>query len=185
MNRQVKMGAILSYLSLVISALLALIYLPWMVSVIGKSNYALYTLSLSIISIFMVDFGLSIATSRFIAKYIAEGNNYKINDFVCTVETLYTIISFVIFIMLVICYYFLDRIYTGLSPEELETLKMLYIIVMIYSVVSFPCMPFSGILSAYEKFIELKICDLFQKTLVSILTVISLLNGGGVKAHRG
>lgn len=182
MGKQIKIGAIISYLSLIINTILALIYLPWMVSVIGKADYALYSLSLSLISIFMVDFGLSAAVSRFIAKYNAEGQENKVDQFIRTVETLYTIIASVILIALIIFFIFIERIYTGLSSEEIATFKMLYIIVMVYSIVSFPCMPFTGILNAYERFIELKICDLAQKLLHTILTVICLLLGGDVKA---
>lgn len=182
MGKQIKIGATISYLSLIVNTLLALIYLPWMVSIIGRQDYALYSLSLSLISIFMVDFGLSAAVSRFIAKYNAERQEEKVNTFIRTVETLYLIITSVILIILIVFFFFLDKVYTGLSSDEIQTFKMLYIIVMLYSVVSFPCMPFSGILNAYERFIELKICDLVQKLLAAILTVACLLIGGGVRS---
>ena len=182
MSRQIKVGAIISYFSLAINTLLAFIYLPWMISVIGKSDYALYSLAFSLISIFMIDFGLSAAVSRFITKFNAEGQTEKVNSFLQTVETLYTIISSVIFFVLIVFYFFIERIYTGLSATEIHTFKMLYIVVMIYSIISFPCMTFPGILNAYEKFIELKICDLTQRLLSAFLTIICLISGGGVRS---
>ena len=104
MGKQIKIGAVISYLSLFINILLSLIYLPWMVRIIGKQNYALYSLALSLISIFMVDFGLSAAVSRFIAKYKAEGQEHKVADFIGTVETLYVVIATVIFGVLIVFY---------------------------------------------------------------------------------
>ena len=181
MGKQIKIGAIISYLTLFINTLITLIYLPWMVSVVGKENYALYTLATTLISIFMVDFGLSSAVSRFIAKYNAEGKENKINEFIGTVESLYTIIGACIFAILLVFYFFLDRVYTGLSTEEIRIFKSLYIIVALYSIISFPCMPLSGILNAYEKFIQLKLCDLSQKILATLLTICCLFIGGGVR----
>ena len=68
-NKQIKIGAILSYLSIGINIIAGLIYTPWMVDTIGKSDYGLYTLSNSLITLFLVDFGLSSAVSRYVAKY--------------------------------------------------------------------------------------------------------------------
>ena len=46
---QVKMGAILSYFAMAVNIIVGLVYTPWMVRIIGQSNYGLYTLSLSLI----------------------------------------------------------------------------------------------------------------------------------------
>ncbi len=72
-SRQIMMGAIISYLALGINILASLFYLPWMVSMIGKSGYALYTLATSFISPIMLDFGVSDSVSRFVSKYNADG----------------------------------------------------------------------------------------------------------------
>ena len=77
-NKQIKIGAIISYLTIIFNLLLTLLYIPWMVGKIGKSDYALYTLSISLISIFMMDFGISAAVARFLAKFKAEGRNDEI-----------------------------------------------------------------------------------------------------------
>lgn len=181
-NKQIKYGAVISYGGLMINIILSLIYTPWMVTQIGKSNYALYTLATSFISIFIMDFGLSSSVSRFVAKYRAEGSNNKINIFVSTIFRLYIFVSLLIAIVLIILFFFLDKIYVGLTADELSTFRVLYIIVAINSIVSFPCMPFSGIISAYEKFIQLKFCELFQKLFSVALIVCALLLGMGVTA---
>ena len=68
--KQVKIGAILSYLSIALNIITGLIYTPWMISQIGKSQYGLYTLANSLITLFLIDFGLSSATSRYIYRII-------------------------------------------------------------------------------------------------------------------
>ena len=49
-NQQIKYGAILSYIGIVVYILIGLLYTPWMIKVIGKNDYGLYTLAYSVMS---------------------------------------------------------------------------------------------------------------------------------------
>ena len=80
-SKQLRIGIVLSYLAIGINILSGLIYTPWMLSKIGDSDYGLYTLATSIISIFTIDFGMSAAVARFVAKYRVEGQQDKIDRF--------------------------------------------------------------------------------------------------------
>lgn len=180
-SRQIKAGAVISYIALAINILASLIYLPWMVGMIGKSNYALYTLASSFIALFMLDFGLSSTVSRFVAKYNAEGRTDAINEVISTVMWLYIIIDAIIFTVLGVLYFFVGRIYSGLTVEEIHVFKQLYLIVALYSIVSFPFLPLSGILNAYELFIQQKCAELFNKLFSILLIVLALLRGGDVR----
>ena len=71
-NSQIKKGAIISYFSIIFNIIVGLIYTPWMIKLIGKSDYGLYVLANSFLAYFLVDFGLSQSITRFISKYIAE-----------------------------------------------------------------------------------------------------------------
>lgn len=179
-RNQIKYGALISYATLIINSVSSLIYLPWMVAIIGKSNYGLYTLANSFISLFLIDFGLSASVARFLSKYNAEGNKEKVHIFVSTVERLYLIIDLFILVALIVLYFCVGNIYSGLSREEIEQFRALYIVVAVYSLISFPCISFSGILNAYEKFVQQKLCELFSKLVSIFLTVIALLLGGNV-----
>ncbi len=177
-SNQIKIGAILSYLSIGINIIAGLIYTPWMVGTIGKSDYGLYTLSNSLITLFLVDFGLSSAVSRYVAKYRAEGRQDKVDNFLGAVYKLYLIIDAVIFAALVIVYFCIDSIYVKLTPAELEKFKVVYLISASFAVINFPFVTFNGILNSYEEFIPLKLADVIYRILLVALTVITLLFGG-------
>ena len=106
-GKQIKIGAIFSYISIFINILSALIYTPWMLSHIGESDYGLFTLAHSLITLFLLDFGISAAVTRFISKYKAQGEQEKINQFLGVVYKLFIIISAVIFVVLFALYFFL------------------------------------------------------------------------------
>lgn len=179
-NKQIKYGAVISYLTILFNLVVTLLYTPWMVGKIGQSNYALYTLSTSLISIFLMDFGISSSVARFIAKYKTEGRDDEISRFLGVVYKLYLLISLVIFIVLTAVYFLIEKIYSGLSVEEINVFKKLYIIVAGYSIVSFPFMPLDGVLNSHEKFIQLKICGLVQKSVSIVLIVLALFLNLGV-----
>lgn len=177
-SNQIKIGAILSYLSIGINIIAGLVYTPWMVDTIGKSDYGLYTLSNSLITLFLVDLGLSSAVSRYVAKYRAEGRQDKVNNFLGAVYKLYLIIDAVIFIALIIIYFCIDSIYVKLTPAELGKFKVVYLISASFAVINFPFVTFNGILNSYEEFVHLKLADVIYRILLVALTVITLLLGG-------
>lgn len=181
-SKQIKLGALLSYFAIAFNIIAGLIYTPWMITKIGQDNYGLYTLATSLITLFVMDFGMSAAVTRFVSKYNAEENQQKVNDFLGLVYKIYLAIDAVIFAALVVVYFFIESIYGNLSATEIETLKTLYIIVGLFSVVSFPFTNLNGILTSYERFAELKICDLFHKIFIIFAMVVALLLGYGVHA---
>ncbi len=179
---QIRTGAILSYIGLGINILIGLIYTPWMIHSIGQDNYGLFTLAMSIISLFVFDFGLSSAVTRYIAKYLAEGRPQKANDCLGLAYKLYLFIDFILFLILLAVYFFIPEIYESLSDEEIQKFKIVYIIASVFSVVSFPFIPLNGVLNASEKFIQLKLCELANKLIIVVAMSICLVLGYGLYA---
>ena len=71
---QLKIGAFLSYVVLALQNLVNLLYTPFMLRVMGKSEYGLYSIAASIVAYLTVlDLGFGNAIVRYTAKYKAEG----------------------------------------------------------------------------------------------------------------
>ena len=181
-SKQIKWGAVLSYLSLTINIITGLLYTPWMVASIGESQYGLYTLANSVITLFLVDFGLSSATGRYLSKYNAEGDHARAEQFLGMVYKLYLIIDAIILMILLGVFFFMDRIFLKLTTVELEQFRVVFAISAIFSVVNFPFVTFNGILTAFEKFVPLKIADLLYRVCNIGFTVIALMLGYGLYA---
>lgn len=181
-SKQIKLGALMSYFAIAFNMIAGLIYTPWMISKIGQSNYGLYTLATSLITMFVIDFGMSAAVTRFVSKYNAAGNQEAVNNLLGIVYKLYMLLDAVIFTVLLVVSFFLETIYSNLSSADLETFKILYLIVGLFSIISFPFTNLNGILTAYEQFVGLKLADLFHKAFIIIAMVIALLCGYGVLA---
>lgn len=179
-SQQIKYGAVLSYLGIVVYILVGLLYTPWMIRVIGKDDYGLYTLAYSIVALFIFDFGISAAIQRFVAKYLAEGNKEKVNNCISLVYKLYIYIDIAILIILSAVYFLIPYIYRELTAIQISRLEVVFVMAGLFSVISFPFIPLNGILSAHEKFVQLKTCDLLSKVLTVGINVVCLYLGGGL-----
>lgn len=177
---QIKFGAIISYIALFVNVLIGLLYTPWLISTIGKSDYGLYTLALSIISLLAFDFGLGNATTKFITQYLAEKNQEKVDNLLGLIYKLYIGIDILLLLVFTGIYFFLPEIYTGLNENEISRFSVVFLIAAVFCLISFPNIPQNGILKSYEKFVQVKSCDLFNRVFIVITMSVCLLNGFGL-----
>jgi O-antigen/teichoic acid export membrane protein len=181
-SKQIKLGAIMSYFTIAFNIIAGLIYTPWMVRQIGQSDYGLYTLAISFISLFALDFGLGSAVSRFLSVYKANGNKDRAKKFLGITYKLFFIITAIFFGVLFVIYLQLENIFIQLTPLEISKLKVIFSIAGLYSVIAFPFNTLNGILIANERFLFTKFTGLIHKALIVLLMVISLLLGYGLYA---
>lgn len=177
-GRQIKLGALFSYLAIGFNILAGLIYTPWMVRSIGISDYGLFTLAGSLISVFLVDFGISSAVTRFVSNYNSRNDQEGINNFLGIVYKLFFIIDLIILFVFCIVYFNIENIFLQLTAQELVRFKIVYIIAAVFNLVSFPFITLNGILTAYEEFVPMKFVDLLNKIMTVITTFVALIAGG-------
>lgn len=181
-QEQIRYGGVISYVLVAINIVLGLIYTPWILKELGSSKYGVYTLACSLIALFLMDFGMSAAVTRFLALYRAEGEPEKARGFVGTVCRLYLILMAAIGCALTVVYFNIERIYKNLTADELYDFKTVFLLVAVCVVVCFPVNIFNGILNAYEEYVALKLTDVFNKVGTVLVTVVALLHHGGLIA---
>lgn len=179
-SQQIRIGAVISYVALIINIISGLLFTPWLIHSIGQADYGLYTLAMSVITLFVFDFGLSNAVTRFLSKYLAEGRQDKVDNCLGLVAKLYLYIDIFFLVVLVVLFFFIPMMYKELTSGEIERFKVVYIISAFFTFVSFPFLPTNGVLTSYEKFVQLKICDIIQRLFVLTTMAICLLLGYGL-----
>ena len=110
-NKQIKLGSIISYFTIFLNIILGLIYTPWILHQIGSSNYGLYTLASSLIAMFLLDFGMSAAVSRFISNFRAQNNFSGVNAFIGLAIQFYAVVCFILSIIMIFIYCNIGKIY--------------------------------------------------------------------------
>lgn len=179
-SQQIRYGAIISYIALGINIVSGLIFTPWLIRSIGRADYGLYTLAMSVITLFVFDFGLSNAVTRYLSKYLAESRQDKVDNCLGLVTKLYLYIDVFFLVVLTVLFFFIPMMYKELTPDEIERFKIVYVISAVFTIISFPFLPTNGVLTSYEKFVQLKICDILQRMIVLTAMTFCLLMGWGL-----
>ena len=176
---QIKIGAILSYATLAINNLVGLLYTPFMLRMLGKSEYGLYSIAASVVAyLTILDLGFGNAVVRYTAKFRAENKREEQYKMFGMFFLLYCGISIVTLLIGGILYLNAERLFgVSLTASELDRTKVILLLMIFNLAITFPFSLFSSIITAYEQFI-------FQKTLTIIriilntATMIILLNIG-------
>lgn len=178
MNQR-KVGMIISYVQMVVSLIVSLIYTPYMIQILGQNEYGLYNTVVSTISM------LSVLSLGFNSGYIRYYAKYRINnqrESIYRLNGLFLIIFSVIGVVALICGIFIYRnihivFSDGLSISEYALAKKLLFISVLNLAISFPMSVFMNIISAHEQFILLKSLGVL-KTVGGPLVTLPLLLAG-------
>lgn len=165
---ELKVGAILSYVQLILGNIISIIYTPIMLRLLGQNEYGLYNLSSSTISYLgLLSFGFGSAYIRYYSKYKAKKDEASISRLNGTFLIVYSVIAVVALIAGIVLISNIELIFeNGLMPNEIYKSKILMSFMVFNLAISFPMSVFTSNITANEKFF-------FQKLVGSINTVIN------------
>lgn len=179
-SKNIKFGAILTYITQFLSIAISFVYVPIMLGKLGQTEYGLYALVQSIISYLqMSEMGLGVTATRYNAKYIAEGDREGQKTINGMFLKIYVGIALVCAALGLVLYMFLDRIYADYSADSLALIKKLFLIALINLVIVLFSHVFNAIVTAYEKFIFLKLVKLVHTVLGPFCMLAVLYMGAG------
>jgi len=154
MNREIKIGAILSYFLLIANTIYGLIVTPYILKYVGSINYGVYKSVSSIsASLAVMDLGLGATMTRYMAKYRATGEKEKAQNFAGMIFVQFGIIALAIVFVGTFITVFVDRIYNQtFSSDNVELARGLLIILLVNMVLRLLENLFYGIINGNQKF---------------------------------
>ncbi|WP_338778801.1 oligosaccharide flippase family protein [Metabacillus sp. FJAT-52054] len=178
-NGNVKLATIISYSTLIVGTILSLVILPYIINTLGSVEYGLFTLINSIIAyIYLIDMGLGSAIVRYNSKYLAKNDFEGLKSLNGMFLIIYGCMSLIGLLIGLTIYYNLDFIFNrGLTKLEIEMTKGMFLIALINIVTSFPLSIFTGIITAHERFVFLKVLTAIRTILNPILMLTVLTSG--------
>lgn len=174
-----KIGVVLSYLSIVISTIIQLLYTPLLIRMLGQSEYGLYSLVSSIIGYLTVlDLGFGNAIIVYTAKYRAQNKYDEEKKLHGMFKIIFNIIGIVAVIFGLILYLNIENIFGNtMTSIELQKTKIMMLILIFNLFLTFSFSIYSSIISAYEKFTFQKILSIMNSILKPIFMIPLLLVG--------
>src|SRR5690554_2328158 len=180
---QLKAGVILSYSSMILGYIIAIVYTPIMLRLLGQSEYGLYNLVSSVVSYLgLLSFGFGSAYVRFYSRYKVEDSEREI----AKLNGMFLIIFSVIGVIAVFAGSVLvantERIFGAkLLPAEMKTAKTLMMIMVFNIALSFPASVFNSYITANEKFVFQKLLQMIKVVANPFLVLpVLLLDYGSI-----
>ena len=176
---QLKIGALLSYVVLALQNLVGLIYTPFMLRMMGKSEYGMYSIAASIVAyLAILDLGFGNAVVRYTAKYRAEGKMEEQYSMFGMFFLIYCVIGLITLIIGGILYFNVENVFEySMNAMELRKTKIILILMVFNLAISFPFSLFGSIITAYEQFVFQKVI-VIVRIILNTITMIVLLNLG-------
>lgn len=178
-KNELKLGAVLSYISLFLTTFIQILYTPIMLRLLGKSEYGLFTLANSVIGYLgILEFGMGNAIVRYTAKHRANNDKegeYNLNGMFIIV---YSIIAIIVSIAGYILVSNADKLFSNsLSINELSTIKILMTFMIFNMAISIPFGIFNSIVTAYERFTFQKVLGIIRSILNPLVMLPLLFMG--------
>ena len=176
---EIKIGAVLSYIIIILNMVVGIVYTPILTNALGQSEYGLYSLVSTIISyLTILDFGFGNAIIIYTSKYHTKGEIAKERKLHGMFFVIYLIIGIVAGFIGIIIALNVNKIFgRSMTVEEIEKAKKLMIILSFNLVFTFAFSIYSSIITAYEKFIFQKLINIFRIILQPLIMLVLLHYG--------
>ena len=176
---QIKSGAFLSYVVLALNNMVGLLYTPFMLRMMGKSEYGLYSIAASIVAyLTILDLGFGNAIVRYTAKFRAENKQKEQYEMFGMFFLLYCGIGLIALLAGGVLYWNAENIFdASMTANELSRTKIILALMVFNLAITFPFSLFGSIITAYEQFVFQKVIAIVRIVL-NTATMIVLLNLG-------
>lgn len=176
---QLKAGAALNYVVIILNILVGLLYTPYMLRMMGQSEYGLYSLVASVIAYLTVlDLGFGNAIVRYTAKYRAEGKTTEQYEMFGMFLILYIVIGVVAFVAGLGLYFNVDSLFGAtMTLEELDKARIMMLFLIFNLAFTFPLSIFRSIITAYERFVFPKVLNIIRIILNTVIMICLLEMG--------
>jgi O-antigen/teichoic acid export membrane protein len=176
---QLKAGAILSYVLIALNTLIALLYTPFMLRLMGQNEFGLYSLVASMIAYLAIfDFGFGNAITRFTARFKAEGKLAEQYKMFGMFIIIYALIGFVVLLSGVWLYFNVSRLFdASMTAYDMSKIRIMLILSIGNMAFTFPMSVFGSIMNAYERFVFQRVLHIVRIILNPLVMIIALYWG--------
>jgi O-antigen/teichoic acid export membrane protein len=176
---ELKKAAILSYIKLGITNIGGILITPYIIKMLGDSEYGLYTLIGAFVGyLSILDLGLNNAIVRYVAQYRVQNDKKGEENFLAVSLLIYMVIGVLLVVLGSIFYFNIEHIFgSTLDSSQLEKAKWMLLVLIFNIGFTLPGGAFTGICTAYEAFLFPRWLDII-KYIIRIVLIVSILKVG-------
>lgn len=176
---QLKAGVVLNYVVIFLNTVVGLLYTPYMLRMMGQSEYGLYSLVASVIAYLTVlDLGFGNAIVRYTAKFRAEKKTEEQYEMFGMFFLLYLVIGIIAFGIGLGLYFNVDTLFGNtMTAVELDRARIMMLLLVANLAFTFPMSIWGSVIQAYEDFVFQKSLNIIR-IILNTAVMICLLNFG-------
>ena len=176
---ELKAGAALNYVSIFLNMIVGLIYTPYMLRMLGQSEYGLYSLAASIIAYLTVlDLGFGNAIVRYTAKFRAEGKLREQEEMFGMFLILYIGIGAIAMIAGSVLSLNVENLFSrSMTVTEVSRTRIMLWLMTFNLAFTFPMSIWGSIMTAYERFVFQRLVSIVRSVLNPVVMVLLLVVG--------
>ena len=176
---QLKAGVVLNYVVIFLNTVVGLLYTPYMLRMMGQSEYGLYSLVASVIAYLTVlDLGFGNAIVRYTAKFLAEKKTEEQYEMFGMFFLLYLVIGIVAFGIGLGLYFNVDTLFGDtMTAVELGRARIMMLLLVANLAFTFPMSIWGSVIQAYEDFVFQKSLNIIR-IILNTVVMICLLHFG-------
>lgn len=176
---QLKAGVVLNYVVIILNTVVGLVYTPYMLRMMGQSEYGLYSLVASVIAYLTVlDLGFGNAIVRYTAKFRAEKKTEEQYEMFGMFFLLYLVIGIIAFGIGLGLYFNVGTLFGDtMTAVELDRARIMMLLLVANLAFTFPMSIWGSIIQAYEDFVFQKSLNIFR-IILNTAVMICLLHFG-------
>ncbi|MDO4618546.1 MAG: oligosaccharide flippase family protein [Clostridia bacterium] len=170
-SKQVKLGAIFSYLLIILNTVFGLFVSPFTLECLGDSSFGVYKTIASFSATLMVlDLGIGTTVMRYTAKYRAEKRPDKVGNFAAMGMIEAAVVSVVLCIVSFGVLFSFDGIFGKFTSAEMSLAKTLFLITVITMIGTVIDNVLSGVIMGSNRFVFIngfKVILLFARIILT------------------
>lgn len=169
-------GSMLGVVNHLATIVVALFLMPFVVFSLGDRMYGFWTLASAFIGYYgLLDFGLSSAVGRYIARAIGAGDKEECNRIVNSAFFIYSCMGLVVLVITVLLASVAFLFFS--EPVEASLFRKVILVLGVNFAINFPIKVYKGIIEANLKFEIMNFIKFITLILRTSLFVIVLING--------
>lgn len=172
-NKRIARNAVIIYVRLIIATVVGLLSSRFVLRGLGVSDFGLYNVVGSIVTMMAFINNIMVSsTYRYVAFEQGKGKEGDVNKVFNTSLTIHICIAVVVlFFSLTLGEFYIDN-YLNVDPGKLGVARFIFWTSILSCMISMCCVPFTGLLTAMEKFNVMAIVEIMQRIFVLVLSIV-------------
>jgi len=171
-----------TWLGLAVQGIVGFLLSPFILHRLGDEAFSMWILIFALTGYFgLLDLGIRSSIVRYTARFLASDDKLALSTYLSTSLTFYALVALIVLCLTGIGYFCLPSLFK-IPTALLATARLVFLLAGIGVALTFPLSVFTGALEGLQKFSWLQLSQIGITLLRAALTVVALLNGGGLLA---